>query len=869
MLKDALEARLGCKIHAQHNAIAWLVEFAGVLVNRYEVGRDGKTPYERLHGKSSKLLGLEFGELLNFRRARVPTREGRHRLAKLDSLWDDGVFLGYRANSGEVVVGTEKGVFRTRTVSRKPVEHRWGVKNLDMIGGTPWVPTPQEGEGEEAMPAVEIPMEIENPEVDRPPVDDKDVVPRRLYIKSRDVEKHGHTPGCKGCVAVLRGGRGIPHTEACRRRLTEIIAQSDEGRARKEAAEQRQNEYFAKVIEQADKKRKVAEETQQQTGAMQDGEQEVRGTAGVKRDREEDELGEQDVPVKRRGLEDEEADGEAMETGAVEKWDYMQVACEGDEDYARDEWTEEIEGEPWRTYVDSRTGETLDPVKVRAAREEEIGELERRVYVMSDVAECWSKTGKPPIAVRWVDVHKGEGVHRSRLVAKDFRPKSRVGDIEGLFAATPPLEMVKLLFAHAAVKSAKGSPRKVMLIDVSKAHLYAPISGDVFVDLPPERNVEGKCAKLLYTLYGMRTAACGWEREHSGTLQQVGFVVGCANAVLFYHPGRDTRIVVHGDDFVIEGHEADLKWVESVLRAKYPLKMRGILGPDEHDSKKVSVLNRVFCWTPKGITIEADAKHVGKMLEDMDMLNCNQSAVPGVKEKSEEGDAEELSAKDARLFRSVVARANYLAMDRPDIRFACKELCRVMSRPNVGAWRALKRLCRYVRGQPTLVQTVPFGNVNGQELSVYVDSDWAGCMATRKSTNGGAVLWKGVCLKTWSTTQTVVALSSGEAEYYAAVKGSAEGLAIQAYCRDLGLELNVKLLTDSSACKGVCGRTGLGKLKHLDVQLLWLQDAVRREKVWLEKVRGDKNPADLMTKHLSRPAIEKNLGRLGFARAAA
>ena len=50
----------------------------------------------------------------------------------------------------------------------------------------------------------------------------------------------------------------------------------------------------------------------------------------------------------------------------------------------------------------------------------------------------------------------------------------------------------------------------------------------------------------------------------------------------------------------------------------------------------------------------------------------------------------------------------------------------------------------------------------------------------------------------------------------------------------------------------------------MDVQLLWLQDAVRRERVQLEKVRGDRNPADLMTKHLGGQVIMKNLDRLGF-----
>ena len=161
---------------------------------------------------------------------------------------------------------------------------------------------------------------------------------------------------------------------------------------------------------------------------------------------------------------------------------------------------------------------------------------------------------------------------------------------------------------------------------------------------------------------------------------------------------------------------------------------------------------------------------------------------------------------------------------------------------------------------------VPFGNANDCALNVYVDSDWAGCETTRKSTNGGAVMWRGTCLKTWSTTQTVIALSSGEAEYYAAVKGCAEGLAIQSYCRDLGIETSVRISTDSTACKGICARSGLGKVKHLDVQLLWLQDAVRRGKVEMVKIRGDRNPADLMTKHLGSQPIAANLARLGFER---
>ena len=61
VLKDALEARVGCVLtgpRAGEPVLSWLVEYASVLLNRYEVAKDGKTAYERLRGKKSKVLGL-------------------------------------------------------------------------------------------------------------------------------------------------------------------------------------------------------------------------------------------------------------------------------------------------------------------------------------------------------------------------------------------------------------------------------------------------------------------------------------------------------------------------------------------------------------------------------------------------------------------------------------------------------------------------------------------------------------------------------------------------------------------------------------------------------------------------------------------
>ena len=106
-------------------------------------------------------------------------------------------------------------------------------------------------------------------------------------------------------------------------------------------------------------------------------------------------------------------------------------------------------------------------------------------------------------------------------------------------------------------------------------------------------------------------------------------------------------------------------------------------------------------------------------------------------------------------------------------------------------------------------------------------------------------------VKTWSTTQASVSLSSGEAEFAGVVRGAGMGLGFQSLMADLGWQLPVRVWCDSSAAIGICSRQGLGKLRHLDTHTLWVQQAVRSGKIDLRKIRGEQNPADLLTKHLT------------------
>ena len=272
---------------------------------------------------------------------------------------------------------------------------------------------------------------------------------------------------------MARGGKGVPHTEACRKRMTEAIAETDEGRERAKAAETRIKEFRAggqevESEEPAAKRARGSDESME--AAVPDS------CAGAAQEPMEDDAEDRMEKQKRAsGWEDSAERTKRPRKDDDDECMLLYVACQDDFDEAG--WSEEfVDGqEVAEKFNDDRSGKKLDPKKVRQARDEELAELERRVYVEADVEECVKVTGKKPIQVRWVDVDKGFGVYRSRLVAKDFRPKNRIDDREGLYAATPPLEVVKFLIMQAATKCRQEVVRKVMLIDISKAHLYAPI----------------------------------------------------------------------------------------------------------------------------------------------------------------------------------------------------------------------------------------------------------------------------------------------------------------------------------------------------------------------------------------------------------
>ena len=115
------------------------------------------------------------------------------------------------------------------------------------------------------------------------------------------------------------------------------------------------------------------------------------------------------------------------------------------------------------------------------------------------------------------------------------------------------------------------------------------------------------------------------------------------------------------------------------------------------------------------------------------------------------------------------------------------------------------------------------------------------------------------CIKTWSANQQVVALSSGEAEYYGLVKGATIATGIKSMMSDFGIECGIVICTDASAAKGIASRRGLGKVRHIELCQLWLQNKVADNQIKIVKIAGADNFSDSLTKPSSVERINQTL----------
>ena len=526
----------------------------------------------------------------------------------------------------------------------------------------------------------------------------------------------------------------------------------------------------------------------------------------------------------------------------------------------------------WSWYVDDVSGHALEKSGVEKARKEELDILDSMGWI-DRVPKSELDYNTKIISTRWVDVNKGDSTtprYRSRFVARELKLNSSSGP--EIFAATPTPDSFRFLVSLAATNINFDPAKRLRLsfLDVSRAHFWAKASRLVHIALPPEDELcDTHVGRLNRSMYGLRTAASDWEREVRRVLVDVlGFAAGGSSPALFFHEERNIRVSVHGDDFTILSSESEGNLLFEQLTSHWTLKNRGMLGVT---CNEIDVLNRIIAIRPDGgFDIEADPRHVALMLRSLGLEGESKSlSAPAERESDDDlekklGPQVPLGSEETTQFRSITMRAAYMSMDRVDIQFAVKDLAKQMHSPTNWSWHRLKHLGRYLLGRPRAVlQFLP--QKFHSHLLCEVDADYAGDRSSRKSTSGGLISYGSHLLKSWSSNQAVIALSSGESELYALVKGFSWSLGCQSMCLDFGVKLGLRVATDSSAAKSLVERKGLGKAKHINTSFLWVQEALFLRRIdELIKVKGDLNRADIFTKPLIKAKSDPFLDRLGF-----
>ncbi|XP_056164317.1 secreted RxLR effector protein 161-like [Syzygium oleosum] len=211
-------------------------------------------------------------------------------------------------------------------------------------------------------------------------------------------------------------------------------------------------------------------------------------------------------------------------------------------------------------------------------------------------------------------------------------------------------------------------------------------------------------------------------------------------------------------------------------------------------------------------------------------------------------------------YASAVGSLMYaMVCTRPDIAQAVGVLSRYMSNPGREHWNAIKRVFKYLRG--TLNFSLCFkgtGNGNMFDIVGHVDADWGGDIDSRRSTSGYVFTLFGAALSWMSRRQSVVALSSTEAEYMALTHAGKEAVWLRRLCLELGFEQGaIEVRCDNQWAIYLAKNPAFhSRTKHIDIQYHFIREKVEKKEVRLVKVDTVENSSDFLTKAVTGAKFE-------------
>ena len=502
-------------------------------------------------------------------------------------------------------------------------------------------------------------------------------------------------------------------------------------------------------------------------------------------------------------------------------------------------------------------------------REQEIAGMNKEITSIKDfdvyeeklITECTPDQLQNAISTKWVKRAKGDGV-KCRVCVRGYDQEV---DPDDTYASTPSLITLKLLLTLAVAHG-----WRILAGDVSTAFLHALLTDEVFVIPPVEYYPNGGVLwKLRKAMYGLKQSPRMWQQHFASVAASLGFERLKSDSNLYFQPERRCYMLCYVDDLLIFGDKKTTEFLFSELQKQLCLRSEGVLEP----GTSISFLGRCITRREDSIEMSMPTSYIDKMLEQLDMLKCRHAATPGIDALRKLIDSEELlSPEDHKLYLRIVGQLLWLSSIRPDIQFAVKDLSRGLTSPTEDHRTKMKTLLRYLAGTKPMVLTlrpkiIPHSKQTTFDIDTYVDSDWAGCATSRRSTSGMALYFLGTLITSQSRTQATVALSSGEAELYAIGLGVSESLFIRSLLLEsqLSKNVNIRIHTDSTAGKSMATRFGTSKkTKHVQLRFLFIQELVASGVVSIKKVSGTSNPSDVMTKYITKEVLHRHLMALGI-----
>ena len=482
-------------------------------------------------------------------------------------------------------------------------------------------------------------------------------------------------------------------------------------------------------------------------------------------------------------------------------------------------------------------------------------------YVEEKTEDLTQEEVDSAISMKWVKSWKGAEV-KCRLVARGF--DQYIEDKDDTFASTPSLSTLKLLIALSIAMNLD-----VVIADVSTAFLHATLWQKIFVIPPKEYYPQGGVLwRLKKALYGLKGSPKAWQQHLAKTMLDAGFERLKSDPSLYRHKTKKLWALVYVDDLMFVGERRDIDEVMQDLKKVLLIRQTGELS----EGKTVSFLGRQIRRTSDSMELFMSPDYIDRMLDSYGMTKSKPAQTPGGDSLRKLLDNELLNSQEHKLYRRLVGQLLWLAALRVDIMYAVKELSRGLVAPTEVHKIKLKTLLRYLSGTKDYVHVMrPDFRIGRQvkslDIKVYVDSDWAGCTDSRRSTSGVALNILGINISAHSRTQATIALSSGEAELYAIGSGAAEALFIKSLILEtlVAPKVNIILFTDSTAGKSMAVRFGASrKTKHVQLRFLFVQELVSSGTLVIKKIPGTLNPSDILTKYVAKAILQRHNITLGI-----